>query len=306
VPTTMFEGVSTLKSLLGALLWLAKKGYESEEFVAELAENVGKTLLLYRDIDAMSLEEIEEACRFVMRSICNVVFSFHRPGMSAIASELKINACLMEPVLPKDFTPELLDSVAFLPRDGRNPDTGLDAILKLRLWAWPEGQPESLTLPVEKPGRLLFGAPRAFAKVKAEYVKNTSAILHRRSQVNPFRKKGPPSHGIAYIPPVLPPGVFDSVRTYFQNNEELFRSFVSIPLKVPVGDEGPWDKMMGPYRNHPLAILNIQSSRKAILGHRQVTARRLIMRLIPLIAMLEGFILQKRILELTETGTVSA
>lgn len=246
--------------------------YTSEEFVESYAKGVRDAIDLVPDVLQFGEAELRAGSEGVLSHMASVVRAYH--GHKGVA----VNANYMVPTAP---TQTLLDEARFC-RKERRPDT-FGCFLVLEQWAKPQDSlPGRLVLPVEHADggdALLFGAPKA-------YLMNTPQIIDDTSQWDLAS-----DHESQKVKVEL--------SEYFKRHAEHFQSFVSIPIAPPSGrafaaQVGCSHLVMG--------VVNIQCSRKNILGRVAANQRKLLMVLLPLVHILSYYLLRMNAL----TGETNA
>jgi hypothetical protein len=173
-----------------------------------------------------------------------------------------VNANYMIPLEP---TEALMAQARFC--DRKEPLTAYSRFLALQLWAYDVegGYPNKFVLPVAAgdAGLDLFGAPRAFRRMRTEIVPKTLS-----------------AHGLI---PRTHARIRAEVKEYFKAHRDTLRSFASFPVFAP-----SWSHR-SLRRNSVIAVVNVQSMKTSILGVFEGNQRKLEMALSPFLHVLSYY-----------------
>jgi hypothetical protein len=236
--------------------------YNSDEFVEAFSTASKRAIDLLGDIKEYTPAELDAGAKGVLRLIASVVTAYHRQA------RLTINANYMIPVAP---TPERAARARFCTKDRRAGTFG--CFLELKAWATDDcGFPRGLLLPVERLDEersvdaLLMGAPWALAHGKSYLVNDTLNLYeHMVSFENETVRR--------------------DVREYFDRHKNQVRSFISLPVVAPAGRENVCDWPA-------IAVVNIQSSRRRLMGWFPGNRRKLELTLAPLVQTFAHFMIR--------------
>lgn len=236
--------------------------YTSEEFVEQYSECVRDAIDLVPDVLNFGAAQLQAGTEGVLSQMASVVRAYH--GHQGV----EVNANYMVPARP---TQPLLDEAKFC-RKERRPDS-FGCFLVLQQWAKPvDALPGRLVLPVEHEDggdAMLFGAPKAYATNRPQIIDDVDRwdlFSDHESQK-----------------------VRTDLKEYFDHHSEHFKSFVSIPV-VP-----PKDHRFAPLAGcspNVMGVVNIQCSRKHVLGRVAANQRKLLMVLLPLVHVLSYYLLR--------------
>jgi hypothetical protein len=227
--------------------------FKNDEFVRIYCQHLERCISLTRQLGEAT---VEEAARIQLDTIATLVKAYAgRPNA-------RTNANYMIPRAVRNVPPE---SIYFT--GGRDLDS-FSSVLQLVMWAeQSKGLPEPrrFALPVEHgsgtyANDLLFGAPSAYVNNSVEIVSDTLQA-YRTVQKNDH--------------------VRTAVQQYFEDNKPRVRSFVSLPLQCPAG----YDKA-----DRLIAVVNVQSSERAMLGYSTVNRARLQIAFSPFLQILSYFV----------------
>jgi hypothetical protein len=269
---------------------LAGAPFQRPEFVHAFFESLSKGAELIQAIDNLSDEDLEKGAQGTLASIAAVVRAYTRK------KNVKVNANYYVSVQPSTT---VLENARFCRHDRIL--TSFRCFLVLKQWAHAvDALPQALTLPVEcctrtadgKAGNdpLLFGAPWSFAHNEPYLVSDTGEIWRHVVDHNEAVRR--------------------EVGDYFRSLSSEIRSFVSIPIPTPA--YGPYIRRHE-YKQPVLGVVNVQSSRRALLGVFPGNQAKVRLALAPLIQNLSYYVLRlhfKDMLDLTPPnrgcGTKSA
>ena len=237
----------------------ARAPFNSEEFVKAYSEAMSDATDLAEVISQLGPEELEQTSRTILQAISIVVRAYHGKR------NVKINANYMT---PEPGSKQLLESASFADRR-RNPDS-FKCFLILRQWASNHGVLPDIILPVDggtgKVDVTLLGAPDA-------YLHNRQYLIWNTRRINKHLKKIESSELRAEI------------KAYFDRHSSELRSFVTWPLEAPKG-------IAGLEPNQVIAVVNVNSDQKGVIGRFQGNQRKLYLALVPLLNLLSKLIVR--------------
>lgn len=245
--------------------------YTSEEFVERYAESVRDAIDLVPDVMSFNEAELRVGIAGCLQHMAALVQAYHG------GKGVEVNANYMVAHAP---TQQLLEEARFCRRERRA--DSYRCFLVLEQWAkLIEALPTRLVLPVEKEEEgdiLLFGAPMAYMTNKAQMVTDTTEYsLFTRHESQRVRS---------------------DMKEYFDRHTKDFQSFVSIPIPPPQVDA--YVPRQGCSAN-VMAVVNIQCSRKNILGRVAANQRKLLMVLVPLVHVLSYYLLRMNAISVAQT-----
>ncbi len=217
---------------------------------------------LVEDISQLSPDEQDEAFRGVLQAIAIVVRAYHRKR------DVTINANYM---VPEPGSEALLKAALFC--DKRRQPASFRCFLVLKLWAYAPGPLPYIVLPVDNHDdedsqqTSLFGAPWSFANGRASIIRDTQRLKkHLRGYENRKTRA--------------------EITEYFRKHRDHLRSFASLPIETPKGTSGF-------VPNQVIGVLNIDSSKTAVLGLFNGNQRKLHVALIPYLNLLAKLIVRR-------------
>jgi len=233
--------------------------FNSEKFVNSYNDGLRKAIDLVEGVSELKKDGLTTAATALLKILASVVQGYHRKG--------EVNANYM---VQRDPSEDLLAKCKFAMHDRRH--DSFAGFLQLEAWGKIVNglpNPKAFVLPVENPSgprakELLFGAPAALIRDKPFIVGDTLKTnkITRKNHERIQREIG----------------------EYFQAQRERLRSFVSIPVGLPPSSN---------LASRPFGVVNIQSSRKSVLGALPGNQRKLLVALSPFVQVLSYIMLRR-------------
>jgi hypothetical protein len=238
-----------------------RAAFQSDEFVRTYCQHLERCIALTRQLGDATLSE---AARIQLDTIATLVKAYDGEP------DARTNVNYMIPRAVKDVPCE---SIQFT---GGRDLSSFSSVLQLVMWAESTkglSEPRAFALPVEHgsgpyAADLLFGAPAAYVNNSLQIVSDTLRAYRTIKNNEHVRR---------------------AVQQYWEDNRSRVRSFVSLPLKCPPGYDRP-DRL--------IAVVNVQSSERAMLGYSKVTHARLQMALSPFLLVLSYFVAEMHLQEI--------
>ncbi len=238
-------------------------------------DTVGEAVALRGSASSYTREEARKAQKLTLRNICAAVAIYYKEGDDE--RKQKFNASLM---LPEDYELWLTapggkfkEAVRFF--DPRRDVDACTKMLHLTCWARePQGWKPFVLAVDGDADYVLPGAPRAYATRKLQVVADTKAVDVMEKEMIEHAK-------IAKR----------QLRNYFEENEDRFRSFFSVPLILN-------ERIVG--------ILNVQSKETHILGANNEHQKDLELSLLPFCALLVSLITREESVQSQDEESVQS